>query len=319
VCFGTEVDRCRMTKPSQPPAGTNLWLLGVTHDACIPRALTRLERAEVALPEVLPALSVDEAGEYIYEHHLPPDSRRCQFCSSPDDLTEEHIWPRWFSRALIARGASFTTTRNGCLHQPRLIDFTIPICKSCNNTWLSVLENDVSRLAQRMLRRQTVTLDAQAQLALATWAAKVAYMIDSFGDPTVPRGYSEALRLERRPSDSTYVWLSAYDNPSRAVIAWQQGFRFPDQLGWRPDTPNAFVVTFTAFCLIFQVFGHFNRGGATLRDGRDHLIPALIPIWPVGSSSVTWPPRYTFGDDSIDLLVGSFDDGTGGSQGDEAT
>ena len=306
-----------MTSLPGPPPGEDLWLLGVVHHACIPTARARLEGGQVRLPRSLPTLDLDDAGEYRYEHHLPPEPQRCQFCSSFDDLTDEHIWPRWFSRALIERGASFTTTRDGRPHHPRLIDVTAPICGNCNNTWLSVLENDVSKLMHPMLRKETIALNPPAQQVLSTWATKVAYMIDSLEDPIVPRGFSEALRLERKPSSSTRVWLSAYNNPSSAAVAWRNDFRFPDRQGWRPEEPNAFMVTFTAFCVVFQVFGHFNRE-ATLQDHRNHLTPALIPVWPAANTTVDWPPPYTFGDESIDLLVASFDDGTGGSPDDEA-
>jgi hypothetical protein len=65
------------------------------------------------------------------------------------------------------------------------------------------------------------------------------------------------------------------------------------------------VSTFTAFRVVFQVFGHFSRGGAQMDDRRP-VAAASAPIWPPQGRPIDWPPnRLAFGDDSLAELAQS--------------
>jgi hypothetical protein len=98
----------------------------------------------------------------------------------------------------------------------------------------------------------------------------------------------------------------------RAVAAWSQKLRFSDTTAHRPDEANGVAITFTAYRVVFQVLGHFHRGGATLLDDRAGLKPALLRLWPTAGGTLAWPPPHVFGDESLDLLINSIRDGTNG-------
>jgi len=73
------------------------------------------------------------------------------------------------------------------------------------------------------------------------------------------------------------------------------------------ELPNAFVTTFTAFRVVFQVVGHFTTGGATIDDGR-LLAAALGRIWPPSGRLIDWPRgKLAFGDGSLVELAQSID------------
>ena len=66
----------------------------------------------------------------------------CLFCSSDQDITKEHILPRWaFERH---PNKTFSTTINGLLHKYN--QTTLSACKTCNNSLLSKIENRILKL-----------------------------------------------------------------------------------------------------------------------------------------------------------------------------
>jgi hypothetical protein len=122
------------------------------------------------------------------------------------------------------------------------------------------------------------------------------------GAPIVPTGYFYELRQLRTGLPSSVVWLGAYLGASRAIWAEHRGLH----IGIPTDgLPNAFVTTFSVFRVVFQVVGHFTRGGATFNDSRLGAA-ALAPIWPPRSDTIDWPPRrLAFNDEALAELASS--------------
>jgi len=305
--FPTEPQRIGVTDAAAP-CGEQVFLLGVAHRRCTHVARERLEAGQVLLPDELPTVSMSEPSDFRYELHLPPTSSSCPFCGATDDLTDEHIWPKWFSRRLREIGATFRSSRNPG-KSVQYIDLTVPVCAACNQVWMSVLENDVAELLSPMVCGEPAILSSDNQRVISTWATKTAYLIDAATGPIVPRGYAHSLRDSRRPPRGTVVWLSAFEGPTSAGAAWKRAYRFADHTGWRPDDANGYAITFTAFRVLFQVFGQFSAGDATTNDDRHGLRPALTRIWPAVGDDVSWPPSRAFSNDSVDLLIESIVDG----------
>lgn len=300
--FDAAPQRCWATDPERL-FEPGLELLGVAHRTCIDRARRRLEAQQVALPAELPQLLCDEEVADLPPLHLPPPAGCCAFCGAAE-TSEEHVWPRWVSRELSRYGGFIVSTPYGSRRVPSL-EIKAPVCRPCNNRWLSVLEHDVQPLLGPMLHGQERTLAPDEQRLLAAWAVKTALMLDlSGGAPLVPTGFYHDFRLHRRALDSHIVFLAAYLGSRRAVWAQRAGLR----IGGIPDTqpPNAFVATFTVFRVVFQVLGHFTVGSATLHGERWPFAPALVQIWPPQDHPVEWPPnRFALGDDALADLANS--------------
>jgi len=277
-----------------------LELLGVAHRECVPAARRRLETGSVKLPEQLPRLVVDEEVGDLPALHLPPSVETCPFCGE-SPIGREHVFARWISRELARYGTLVSQTPYG----PKTgttIDVTAPVCSTCNNRWLSVLENDVQPVLSPMMHgAETLALSVDAQRLLATWAAKTALMLDlSGGNPIIHAGFYRDLRLQRRPFDSQVIMLGAY-NGSKGVRAYHRELRLGAADG---DPPLGFVTTFTVFRTLFQVVGHFTAGGATWKDNR-RLSLGLHTIWPT-ISAIDWPREdLAFSDEAVEELDAS--------------
>lgn len=86
--------------------------------------------------------------ENLVENHLqrnkkvPVVSEICMFCSSPNNLTMEHVLPRGAFENSTQR--FFTTDING-INQP-YIKTTIPACSTCNSNILNSLEKYICKI-----------------------------------------------------------------------------------------------------------------------------------------------------------------------------
>lgn len=303
------------TDPLRVP-DEQLFLLGVAHNHCVGRARSRLEAGTVRLPAELPDLEI-ETGDRVpplppYALDKPVVPGFCPFCDSRMGLTDEHIWPVWYSRELQARGANLT----GDIIRDNRIEVTIPVCGDCNNRWMSVLEGDAKRLLVPMAdvgtgSRPPMRLNAAQQIRLATWAVKTAYLIDAYEGyqaPIIPRGFLHEFALKRTPNPWTIVWVGGY-TADVALRADKRAFDFLTSDGQPTNnSPNSFAITFTILNVLFQVFGHFNGGTSTLHDNRQQYTGALFRIWPDPAANLNWSPSLGFSRVSWDDLVTSISD-----------
>jgi hypothetical protein len=278
----------------------DLELLGVAHRGCARLARQRLEAHDVNLPDDLPQLMADEGVGELPAMHLPPAPGRCAFCGA-SELTDEHVWPKWVSRELGDR-SGFTMPSPHGPRRMRSLDLTAPICVTCNNRWLGVLENDVQPILAPLIRGEERTLDPGEQQLLATWAVKTTLMLDLWsGKPVIPAGFYYNLRLRRCPHEGQLAWLGAYRDWHYAAWAQHGGLHVGISAN---EPPNAFVCTFTAFRVVFQVAGAFDRG-VTFNDRR-LLAAALARLWPPSGQSIDCPPKkLAFGDESLAELAQS--------------
>lgn len=86
--------------------------------------------------------------ENLFEKHIRRNKKIltlpeiCVFCSSPDNLTKEHVLPRWVFDNSAKR--FFTTDING--FNQTYIKTTIPACSTCNSDILNSLEKYIQKI-----------------------------------------------------------------------------------------------------------------------------------------------------------------------------
>jgi hypothetical protein len=116
----------------------------------------------------------------------PITLERCIFCGQ-QEVSEEHIIAAWALRA-FARSRkpdkSFAGTFKA--RDQLKVEATEPVqtagvtCKTCNNGWLSLIDNDAARVLKPLIRGESqVALDAAGQTAFAAWIYKCALIFDA--------------------------------------------------------------------------------------------------------------------------------------------
>jgi hypothetical protein len=192
-----------------------LELLGVAHRACMQLARKRLEARQVDLPDDLPRLIVDQGVQELPALHLPPPAGRCAFCRATE-VTDEHVWPKWISGQLRGHRGFTMATPHGP-RKMRSLDITAPVCVTCNNRWLSVLEKDVQPVLGPLIYGEERTLSPDEQRRLATWVVKTALMLDLGGGLGIASG-APRWNLDQRAAERLCQHLHGL--PSRLPGAW---------------------------------------------------------------------------------------------------
>lgn len=99
--------------------------------------------------------------------------RKCMFCSEKAS-TREDAWPVWLmnrfpisSTARIDAEIGGRTLVNWPTAKPKLQ--VRRLCPSCNNGWMSKLENEAKPVLESILDDKLKDIDASAQSTVARW------------------------------------------------------------------------------------------------------------------------------------------------------
>jgi hypothetical protein len=178
------------------------------------------------------------------------------------------------------------------------------VCESCNNGWLSVMENDCKSIIEPLLFGRDRRLTEGDQQRVAAWAYKTMLMLDMVATGSIPLGYFRRSANDRTAPASATIWLGAYIG-TNAAMAYQRPLQMSAP---RDELPLALLSTFAVGRLLLQVFHHSTKGRADLTDNRA-AAAALDRIWPV-QPAFTWPRQHVgFNDESLRELAGSIDPG----------
>ena len=116
-------------------------------------------------------------------------STRCVFCCAEGGLTNEDVLPRWLLRALDDTSVTGTVVyrqskgRPGDVpavhsrHGKSLETRARAVCGTCNNSWMSQIEQSVSAILLELVQGRRVLLSCEEQEALARWSVKTILML----------------------------------------------------------------------------------------------------------------------------------------------
>jgi hypothetical protein len=169
----------------------------------------------------------------------------CVFCGAREKLTGEHVFADWLAPYLpkighsghtasktvrILDGASLKIEsnrhllRDGVLHRkgPARKQTLKIVCNSCNNVWMSRLQEQVKPILLPMLEgRWPNAISVWERRILAAWAAMFTMVIE-FADldtQVTPFAGRERLRLTLEPPERWYVWIGLHTG-----VLWTLGF-----------------------------------------------------------------------------------------------
>lgn len=240
----------------------------------------------------------------------------CVFCGSTGTLSTEHVIPRWLRNALVITGPvkQYTGTAYTGAAETLSVVFH-EVCERCNNGWLARLETAARPVLEPLLLGAapdtTILLDPDQQAILATWAVKTALLLTLGEFRGTDHGWIPATSLQwlhdhcgsRMPPPGTRVWIGGFntsDIPAYAQSACLYG---------ADGEPDAECVTFSAGCVLFQVFATEQQDADLSPDIEAWLAPAgpyakaLAQIAP-SSSAAHWPPEAVFGVNDLRELAG---------------
>jgi hypothetical protein len=116
-------------------------------------------------------------------------STRCVFCGAEGGLTNEDVLPRWLLKALQDAPVTGTVVYRQSKGRPgdapavysrpgkSLETKARAVCATCNNSWMSQIEQSVSAILPELVKGRRVLLPAGQQDALARWSVKTILML----------------------------------------------------------------------------------------------------------------------------------------------
>lgn len=222
-------------------------------------------------------------------------ARTCAFCGRGGKMSGEHLWPEWFDGIVPRIATEYTSRaivegRNELRGTSKKLasDRVKRVCESCNNGWMSDIENDLGkRYLAPLIQGNTMPLTRDTQRAMAVWGTLrvlvFALMIPEHEVPFPFRRYPEFMERQVPPRD-WIVRCGHYTGTRWPCFLWF--FRFaitPRGIG-RPAVPNAHRTTIVAGNLLIQIIG--SDSGIGLPPSA--AAGPTISVWPF-SDSTDWP------------------------------
>jgi hypothetical protein len=191
-------------------------------------------------------------------------------------MTREHIWGDWL-KAFVRRDTNKHHFHAQRIHRPGAAPTSTTtlkagdpinskvrvVCGTCNNTWLSQLQEKAKPLLIPLIRGDRAALGQNGQERLAAWCA-MATMTAEYIDPdphsiAVPQSERDWLMNHRTAPDGWPVWVGHYKR-HKWVPRWAH-FTFPmldaedmpKPGDTEPPLPNTQVTTFTVGQLYVHV------------------------------------------------------------------
>jgi hypothetical protein len=225
--------------------------------------------------------------------------RQCLFCDRKAD-SREHLWAAWILERVKKQPIRHSIGKSPVktLARPEMKIRTV--CEPCNNGWMSALEEQNIPLMACLLQDISAPLDASQQSSLAVWTLKTAMVLDSMNKRDrsffYERSECEKLRLTSTIPARTNIWIGRYSMSGLGAFGTDLWIVMPDG----PRIAKGCATTIIVGHLAIQVLAIH-----VLPEYKDRIIneispkagqwdDLLLPIWPVGSRPVTWPPRLTF-------------------------
>jgi hypothetical protein len=225
--------------------------------------------------------------------------RACIFCGDRVN-SKEDAWPLWLMRQLGNTEMGIVEAQRG-MHPPKKwLSTKYPlrigfVCKTCNNGWMSELENRVKPVIERFFLDEQVTLDQNAQTILAIWSCKNAMVYEAlrYNPPwfftTQERNtFRESLHLPSQTSiwiaksiGLTGLFCSASDLNGIATESHNQVKAYVTTMGFGPIAIQILNGKFsTPIHQNITITGDLQPGPWE---------QTTIQIWPISNDKVSWP------------------------------
>ncbi|UHG95286.1 hypothetical protein [Pseudomonas sp. 7-41] len=218
----------------------------------------------------------------------------CMFCRHKNP-SKEHMFPQWlrshitekshnksFSRTLtIRKEEAHISTQSfpRSSKNPILSLQTKKVCITCNNGWMSEIENKIIPIYEKLKQQDPITISKEETHTLSLWATMLAMKWDILESNT--SGYTESdtnyLYAYKSPPPNVRVWLGHC--AQSGVVAWHRTYLHLTRYIAEQIKPNIRSTTFMIGHITIHILSHedssINR--ITKSNSKNSRV---IKIWP---------------------------------------
>lgn len=260
---------------------------------------------------------------------MPNPKRLCIFYQPGcNRASKEDVWPTWLSQ-YIPRNLKKYTTMSALVHpthsdieretidgdpRSRRVKF---VCRSCNNGWMSVLQNTAKPVLLPLVRGGSATLTQRDKDVLAAWCT-MSVMTSDFFYPekqAIPQADRDYLRANMLPPENGWkIWIG-YFSRTNWMAHWVKNSmpisseeHIPEIAPNGIPRPNTQATTLIFGKLYVHVFSSVHADLVAKATIGGRAIGRLVRIWPRLSNTVVWPPLPMTDRDADDIAGAIFNE-----------
>lgn len=226
----------------------------------------------------------------------------CAFCGASGPLTREHVFGKWVSK--IGLDLSPVQHRAGPNNGlPRDMGKQPPyrlqvknVCATCNNGWMSKLEDAAQRVLTPLILGESGTIALEDQALVAMWAQKTALtamLLSSEEQREGGYGLSKAeyrslyeIRKRKQPLERSRFWVGRYQGDAGFWAVRVMPFTVRVAGMPEPDLPAGYALTIVLGELVVHGMRFVSPASeidVTMDLGMPQLWPSRMPVqWPAG-------------------------------------
>jgi len=226
--------------------------------------------------------------------------RMCIFCRKKAS-SKEDAWPLWLMNRFPTSSTSRMYAERG---GHKLGNWTTAkpelsvkwLCTSCNNGWMSRLEDEAKPVLESILDDKLKDINASAQSTIARWAVKIAMVLESI-DSNRTWFYADDERQLMGAVQSlpprTSVWIAKCINQPNIYSAAKDLWTTPSN-----DGIHAYATTMAFGSLALQIVSIKTLAAIpenvtlTYNVSEGPWDKTLVQVWPTTQNSLAWPPQY---------------------------
>ena len=179
------------------------------------------------------------------------------------------------------------------------------VCKHCNETWLSLLENSAKPVLLPLITGSAGAREKEKQSILSSWAAKIAMTAEHInkGKNVMLQSELTWMRMNCMPPKGWNIWVAPYSGTEwRDLGIYQHSGKLtiPPGIGF---TSGAHSLQLTYMGLGRVLFLAVSSSWDRLWDILDRLdVPGATRIWPIRQENIAWPSPDVFTDSEVAAL-----------------
>jgi hypothetical protein len=245
---------------------------------------------------------------------------RCIFCRGIG-LSKEHIWADWLKRYIpkdMTNYSSLSATVHETYaefrhkkHGGDLRSRTLRVvCKSCNNGWMSQLQQRTKPYLLPLTSGDVTAFDARAQEILSAWVATFVMVAEHFDRYKVVSSQKERRFLckNQKAPANWKIWIGDFEKKNwkghlaRFCVPISSKEHRIKRMDNGLPRPNTQTVSF----VVGRLYVHVASSATDIFENW-HLdrCDLLVQIWPVRRNIVAWPPT-TMTDRDVDGIAAAF-------------
>jgi hypothetical protein len=179
------------------------------------------------------------------------------------------------------------------------------VCATCNNGWLSALEDRAKPLLEPLILGPSRTLSAEESEMVALWCVKTALLFQ-FIHPERRQAPDEHFRFlcdRGVPPPNTFVWLAGYNGVHWSGWYMHQILELHDPR--TGETSRGYCETVATGALVFQVTSFVTLEPAEIEKASEQA-PYIAQVWPSKGATVTVPPQLHLDDRTLPQFADPF-------------